>query len=154
MNKIDSMVHGNNAQTAGNDDEKNEVACTIAGHKITWERVRDVLCNALEGGSNYWYLITDFVPPAVGDVPWAGETQRFRHIDYPVRAGGALIIQDNEQLETPESHRVDRDALVRGLHIMAEKHLRHFCDLVLETDDAETADVLLQCTVFGEVIYG
>jgi hypothetical protein len=36
---------------------------------------------------------------------------------------------------------------------LATKYPRHFADLVNENTDAITADVLLQCCLFGELIY-
>lgn len=49
---------------------------------------------------------------------------------------------------------LDLDAVRRGLQVMATECPRHFANLVNEDDDAETADVFVQCCVFGEVIYG
>ena len=37
---------------------------------------------------------------------------------------------------------------------MAKKFPKCFADFLTENDDAETADVLLQCALFGEVRYG
>lgn len=37
---------------------------------------------------------------------------------------------------------------------MQEKYPQHWADIINESDDANTADVFLQCVVFGEVIYG
>lgn len=50
-------------------------------------------------------------------------------------------------------HRVNAARLRKGLRIMAEKHGRHFGDLLNENDDATTADVFLQCVALGEVVY-
>jgi len=155
--KADNLIHGATEKVpAANNDaaEKTEVAVEIARHHITWNRVRGLLCGALEGGSNYWYRIDDFVQPEVGDVPWPGETERFRHLDYPVRKGGALVIHDKERGFDGVIKPVNRETLVEGLKIMAEKYIRHFADFIEEKDDAETSDVFLQCVCFGEAIYG
>ena len=41
-----------------------------------------------------------------------------------------------------------------GTNLMAEKYDWHFMDVLLENDDAVTADVWLQCVLLGEVVYG
>lgn len=149
-NKDNNHMKENNAVR-----EETEVAVEIAGHEITWHKIRYLLCSALEGGSNYWYYITKFVEPEVGDEPWPGETTRFRHLDYPVRKGGALEIGVLDQQDDPgEMKPVNRETLVEGLKIMAKKYLRHFADFVEGGGDANTGDVFLQCVCFGDVIYG
>lgn len=154
--KTDSLIHGAAEKIADVADpaEKTEVAVEIAGHKITWDAVRNLLCTALEGGANYWYRIDQFVKPEVGDVPWPGDTARFRHLDYPVRKGGALVVYDKEQGFDGEIKPVNRETLVEGLKTMAAKYIDHFADFVKENDDATTGDVFLQCVCFGEAIYG
>ena len=42
----------------------------------------------------------------------------------------------------------------RGLTVMAKKERKHFVDFLNEDYDETTADVFLQCCLFGEVIYG
>jgi len=41
-----------------------------------------------------------------------------------------------------------------GIKIMAEKYPRHFHDIIIENDDADTADIFGQCVVYGEAVYG
>lgn len=157
--KTDSLIHGSHASRATrgvspNPAEKDEIAVEIAGNKITWAMVRNLLCTSLEGGSNYWYFIDKFVEPTVGHVPWGDDTQTFRHLDFPVRAGGALILSDKECGFEGEIKPVNRETLVEGLKVMAAKYIDHFADFVKENDDATTGDVFLQCVCFGEAIYG
>jgi len=49
---------------------------------------------------------------------------------------------------------VNRETLVEGVKVMAEKYPERFAEMVEERDDADTGDCLLQCTVFGEQIFG
>lgn len=135
--------------------EHTEVAVEIAGHDITWSRVRDILCSAFEGGSNYWYQIDKFVPPtANAKTPWPDSDIVFKHLDYPVRENGALFISSLEEPERKDLKPVNRETIIEGLKVMAKDQIQHFADMVRERDDATTGDVLLQCIVFGEVIYG
>jgi len=149
--KVDNLIHAGGAHAVNG--EGNACALDVVGFKLTWDMVRHTLCSALEGGSNYWYCIAEFIPPTVGDVPWDGEEVCFRHLDYPCREGGALIIIELGE-EEPKRMRLDRAALVEGLKVMATKYTKHFADVMTETGDAITGDVLLQCACFGELIYG
>lgn len=114
------------------------------------KRISDLLCCAFEGGSNYWYMIEKFNKPEKLEFRTDKDTV-FPHLDYPLNAGGSLIIT-----ATGDKTRrtLDLEACVRGLKIMAEKYPKHFADWVGENDDATTGDVYLQCCLFGEVVYG
>ena len=117
---------------------------------IPEQRVKDLLCNAFEGGSNYWYQILSFNYPK-------GQTKEslgleFPHLDLPLVKGGSLTIKDMEG-DQPEAI-LDKAALYKGLQVMADKEPRHFADFMCEHDDVTTADVYLQCCLYGKVIYG
>lgn len=45
------------------------------------KRVSDLLCSALEGGSNYWYLIEKFIKPPVIK-KYADSAVVYDHLDY------------------------------------------------------------------------
>lgn len=128
-------------------------------------RAYDLLVSALEGGSNYWYMLESIKEPAPGatshykDTLWdkdraGAKGPGYLHtIEIPFQDGGALIFSDMEGDET-KRYTLDYPAIVRGLEIMAEKYPRHWADFVGENDDATTGDVFLQCALFGDVIYG
>ncbi len=122
----------------------------IHGRTIPEERIEDLLVNAFEGGSNYWYIINSFNYPP-------GQTKQslgieFAHMQLPLR-GGSLSIGDIEDRNVKEKI-LDRPAIIKGLQLMADKYPRHWADFIEENDDAITADVFLQLAVWGEVIYG
>jgi hypothetical protein len=119
---------------------------------MSWKRVQGVLCTAFEGGSNYWYCITEFVKPPKLTISFF-ENEVTRHLDYPVNQGGALLIRDHNDAES-KTYRLDRAAICKGLRIMAEKYPRHYCDIRTDNDDATTGDVMLQCCLFGEIVFG
>lgn len=60
------------------------------------KRIADLLCNAFEGGSNYWYRIEEFIePPASNLYAWDTDDKNvYRHIQYPMSVGGALLVSD------------------------------------------------------------
>lgn len=116
------------------------------------QRVSDLLCCALEGGSNYWYTISKFVEPSKIEFRTNGE-EIFKHLDYPLNKGGQLLIEDLEGDATLRGV-VDLPNIEKGLRIMKDKYPRHFDDYMKENEDAITGDVFLQCVCFGEVIFG
>lgn len=128
----------------------------MAKYEFTWQNVSDLLCSAFEGGSNYWYMIEEFhMPPELKGV---SKDKVFRHLDYPTREGGYLIVS-NQQLVDDEGddivkRKIDRPRLIEALQLMAEKHPEHFTAFAREGGDAITGDVFLQLAVLGEVVYG
>lgn len=118
-------------------------------------RVADLLISAFEGGSNYWYVIEEFIePPTV--VRHTGLDGVFRHVDYPLSEGGALVVSDAKGTDPKDVRKVRLDwpKIQEGLVVMARKYPRHFGHWMSEDDDADTADVFLQCCLFGETVYG
>lgn len=108
-------------------------------------RISDLLCSALEGGSNYWVRkITD---EDFKGAEWASEA--------PMTGGSFVLLHDDPETDDMTGRTlINRDVCEHGLQVMAEKYTTHFADLIGENDDATTADVFLQCCVFGEIIYG
>lgn len=136
--------------------------------KVSLERIADLLCSALEGGSNYWYMIQDKVEPKIWSIDERPvykdkETARkninvhYLHY-YPLNEGGALMI-DDERADDPELKkpvRLDLERVKKGVELFAssKEYAHHYRDFIQENEDAITADVFLQFCIFGEVIYG
>lgn len=110
-----------------------------------------LLCSAFEGGSNYWYEIVAYQAPKN---PWKfpGDETLFRHIGYPLAAGGAVVIADQEN--EGKIYRLTPKAVARGWELLKNDQPRHYADVLSEDADATTGDVFLQLCLFGEVIYG
>ena len=133
-------------------------------HTIDYADITPVIVGAFEGGSNYWmYQGRDF--PAIKwgrelkalhqDSPWS-------HLDLgacysDVMAWAAkneqhfkVTVRDDEG----EGHNITPRLIERGVQVMQDKYPRHFEDMIRENDDATTSDVLLQCILFEDVVYG
>lgn len=137
---------------------------------IPREKLENLLISALEGGSNYWYMIQSEVQPREWTY-WGSHNEQktqYAHL-LPFNEGGALMIDDEaagdeKELATPV--RLDWDALVKGLQVWAldaaksdddktrTAHPCHFADMLKDNGDATTGDVYLQYCLFGKVIYG
>ena len=124
-------------------------------HVWTW------LSMAFEGGSNYWidhaeipqetcdrYKRSRMLCEDLVDCQEQG-VYNWTH-QIPFLEGGEVIIQSYEGLKKI----LNRGTIERGIMLMAEHSPRHFNDMVDEGGDSITADVLLQYSLFGKVIYG
>jgi len=147
------------------------------------ERIQDLLCNALEGGSNYWYWIEKLHYPnkcpkcgrilispicygrdnigadnpshdGVKAIPQTKEDLGIEFAHLELPFKGGYIEFSDLEDEEAEHKNLTIEAIQRGVKIMAEKYPRHFGDWIAENDDATTGDVFLQCCLFGEVVYG
>jgi hypothetical protein len=120
-----------------------------ATFKVSRQQVAGALWRAF-GSQITWFRVVEVIEPP---------TLRFRSIehlalrmvDYPLNEGGSIGIVSTEP--SSDVFRLDLKSIRRGLEDLATKYPRHFADLVNEDTDAITADVLLQCCLFGELIY-
>lgn len=126
--------------------------------EVAAERIHDLLTTALEGGCNYW-LKTD--PELVKE-----ESKKFKgdlNITNQIMQGGTLHCFDAEEPETKLGE-LNVFNIVRTLQAMADgkdlknkknDHLKwHFNNFINENDDAETADVVIQIALMGEIVFG
>ena len=124
--------------------------------EIPIKRLQDLLCGAFEGGSNYWYRIKRKHAPDGDPATWPNRNSTdtvYPHIDYPSNPGGYLEICPDD--EPSKICKLDLAAMERGLEPFVKvANGRHFADFMAGNDDAETADVYLQCCLFGEIVYG
>ena len=120
-----------------------------ATFKVSRRQVAGALWRAF-GSQITWFRVVEVIEPP---------TLRFRSIehlalrmvDYPLNEGGSIGIVSTEP--SSDVFRLDLKSIRRGLEDLATKYPRHFADLVNENTDAITANVLLQCCLFGELIY-
>lgn len=119
--------------------------------RVSRARVRTLLSLVLHGGDDTPYQIVDLQrPPTFG----FRSDQKFtlQELDYPLNKGGSLSLVRGGV--NAEARRLDLDSIAEGLNVMAECCPRHFADFLNDTEDAITADVFLQCCLFGEQICG
>ena len=130
--------------------------------KMSIKRMRELLCSAFEGGSNYWYRIDGkILRPSLtmADFKEGGSQQPtedeggYFHWSQlvPTVPGCALLVSAPGEFKAVV---LNVHALRAGAQVMFEKYPQHFADILSENDDATTGDVFLQCTLYGEVIFG
>jgi hypothetical protein len=112
---------------------------------VGYQRVADVLFGAGEG-IRYW----------------AGDSGYDLGCTDPVMqmlGGGApieVIDYEDDTVKDPEDgkhHKLTLAKIKKGLQILAKKYPDHYADIVGENDDMYTGDALVQCALFGNIIY-
>nr|WP_288837667.1 hypothetical protein [uncultured Flavobacterium sp.] len=116
--------------------------------------VYNLLVSAIEGGSNYWYFISDGMSEKIYKVTEDMEGQPFvDRMLMAIQKGLPVKVRDieepNEILGTLTAER-----WATAEKLLIEKQRSHLGDILKENDDATTADVFFQLAVMGELVYG
>ena len=124
---------------------------------VEYSKATDLIVGAFEGGSNYWIKSTDWgsLKTRHKESPWKeqklGETYSkvmswccIHGIDFWVQ-----VEDDDLELNNITPARIER-----GVQTMANSYPRHFNDMMRDNDDATTSDVLLQCILYNEIVFG
>lgn len=129
--------------------------------EVTPERIADLMITAIESGDPvttaarggwcdgiYWMSRDSDPPESNKDGAWYAQRRTWAN---------AFVIEvieiDDETTGHETSHKVGPDDFVRGLTIMATKYPHMFKYIVQDNVDAPTADIFLQCVLFGEEKY-
>lgn len=113
---------------------------------ITEQDIDDIMCSALDGGITYWCNEAEVVGDYLGE--YASEQ---------ISRGGTLKLHDADDYEVYE---LTLGKLLEGIQKAADGE--YFSDYnwidgsVIDACqvDAEVADAIIQCAIFGDVIYG
>ena len=120
-----------------------------ATFKVSRQQVAGALWRAFSSQITWFRVVEVIEPPTLRFR--SIEHLALRMVDYPLNEGGSIGIVSTEP--SSDVFRLDLKSIRRGLEYLATKYPRHFADLVNENTDAITANVLLQCCLFGELIY-
>lgn len=120
-----------------------------ATFKVSRQQVAGALLRAFSSQITWFRVVEISEPPTLRFR--SIEHLTLRMVDYPLNEGGSIGIVSTEPAS--DVFRLDLQSIGQGLDALAAKYPRHFADLVNENTDVITADVLLQCCLFGELIY-
>lgn len=123
--------------------------------KIEREVLEDIFVTALEGGSNYWYYLSDEATKLIRNaVPKSEDPYLSTAILKAIEKGVDVPINDAEHedevigtisLKTMQERLQKLSRSANSDALMA--HIK-------EEGDADTADIVLQYLAFGEIIFG
>lgn len=114
--------------------------------ELTREDVDDIIAGALEGGINYWCCRAE-----VAEESYYGE-----YASEQISRGGSLRLYDAEEDKT---YTLDLEKFIEGFKVWVNKgYDRHHTVTSGGVDcgniDAGCADSIIQCALFGDIIYG
>lgn len=121
------------------------------------QAIDDLIVTALEQGIGYWASDTRLFDN--------NENQTLNKTDNPTKNLSSIIIVETEGDDGGETEHTLRfsgsgymmvrnfSQVVYGLKKMANRYPQHFANIISGDADAETADVFIQCCLFGEVEY-
>jgi len=125
---------------------------TKENYGLSWERIGDQICAALESGDVATFGWDDSLskePSKPHTIP--DEYRDFPHIGWALGSDGYVLLCDRH--DNWKAYRLDREKLSAGLVILREKHPAMFADIIAEQEDFAAGDALVQCAVFGEWRY-
>lgn len=107
----------------------------------------NLIVTALEGGSNYWYLIRG----------WGSLSCKTAHEPTTTRVGIELYTNPDYKLDVYDLENPDDllGSVTQGSVLKAlQERQKQTSDLLNGEYDAETADILFQQAVMGELVFG
>jgi hypothetical protein len=117
------------------------------------QKIRDQFTAAFEGGSNYFLQSAALMKADVHPTrrPWYSCPEVFEK-SFEIELG----YDDPSEYEGfGNGRKTITEADVRsGLDVMRRDHPKQFAKVMSGDGDADTADVFLQCCLFGKVVYG
>ena len=102
--------------------------------------VEDTLETAFYGGIAYWAQIKRL--NVQSNVPLS---------ELAMQKCIVITIFDKE---SGKEFTLTREKVIEGLKVMQKIYPEHFSDIISENSDATTGDVLVQCAIFGKIVYG
>ena len=121
---------------------------------VTPEQICSLFVSAFEGGYSPWIHEADFIS---GTVDTSDPVVFWGHDEYYANPFQMKIRYDSPDGEEGNAEGVKIIAnadVVRGLGIMAKKYPFHFASILNENADAITGDVLVQCVLMDDIVYG
>ena len=129
------------------------------GENSSKEALCDLFCSGIESGYLSSITIEEFIEPKKMTFR-TDEKEIYRHLDYPMNTGGALKVFDkyeyNENGNNPETcyrYTLDLDKLIIGLARLSLDYPKIYAQWLDNSADALTGDALIQCALFGSIVY-
>lgn len=120
---------------------------------ISDKLISDLLCTALEGGSNYWYLLrnVDTKHFVKGDT-YVDNLMRSFIADKDYKLDVYDIESDEDEPDLLGS--VNYRDMEWAISEMALEYPKMYANIIAEQYDADDADVWFQLATMGEIVFG
>lgn len=120
----------------------------------------NLLCSGLETRTYSSVVICGYVEPK--ELKFRSDPKEiYPHLDYPMNSGGVVQCYDKYEYEEHYGaksklhvYNLDYTSLRIGLARLSLDYPHIFADWLNDRDDALTGDALVQCALFGGLVYG
>jgi len=116
---------------------------TIYDKEEILDIIDNLLTNGIELSIGYWACMPD-----------GGAKLPIKTKHWYIKRMVTIAEKEASTDEGIKSVKLTEDKLLEGLAIMKQDHPKHFNDAISGNDDADTADVFIQCCVLKKVVYG
>lgn len=115
--------------------------------EVTAEHISDLLVTAFEGGINYWCEKVEVlaVPDPIPDKVILSDV---------IALGGALEFYDLDAEGEDDIYELTLEKMLKGIEMGLTWGKFGSVEDMMDNYDAETADVIIQFALFGEIVYG
>ena len=121
--------------------------------ELSYETFENIIVTAIEGGSNYWYMLGYKKGiPKRDDMPDKAMSQRMAYGLWHNKDSGIAIWDLEEEDELLGT--LTYDSVREGMQIACKDYMKEINMMISEDYDAWTADTLFQVLVMGEVKFG
>lgn len=124
--------------------------------KVSTQRISDMFVGMIEGNfmTRSWVQGIGVSDEQDEKFPnwWYATPEFFEQPDYKIE----ITYADGKKREGIFNRKmiITPKKVKAGLQLMAKKFPRHFSDMIEEKDDNITQDVLLQCIVLKDIVFG
>lgn len=118
------------------------------------QRREDMLVGAIEGGSNYWYWLSDEAVKTIKEATPDKDGEPLSTRMWAAIKSGATIPVNDYENQNEKIGEINLQSVYNGEFLMLTKYKEQFADIISENDDAGTADTWFQLCSLGELVYG
>jgi len=121
--------------------------------KLNDKARENLIITALEGGSNYWYLIDEKNTKLISEHKTEEKPCLSEAFFTAIQKGKTIEIFDIEN-ENEKLGEINLESIKKAEEILLKDYQYIFANILKEEDDANDADIWFQLAVMGEVVFG
>jgi len=135
---------------------KNKTMKITIKTEVTREVMESIFITAMEGGSNYWYYLSDRAIDLINEaVPRDGVKALSERMFEAVYDKGVVVpIHDAEDEDGDAIGELNRETFQERMDLCSEQSHWAIMSELNEQGDASSSDVVFQYLALGELIYG
>lgn len=118
---------------------------------FTHEFLTDILCSASYGSSWFYFGTHQDTPKSIYEDAKTCYECREDIWAYILLHDGFLVIED---IEEEEEHKISLKDIIKGFKIVMLNYPQQYADIMEENGDYYDYDAVIQCAVFGDIVYG